>query len=241
MLYDAVVNVRDAKRKGGNEEMKLFTATSLEVARSEPTVNIKPVSCTPTQECGGEPKCFTDFEPRKGGSIHSHLSTAMKGWDLNVSFFDRKAVETAAREHRGYLDKKMVYISQDKSKLGIGENSSAPELMMRIEVSRNSSIWICELQKGFMQYPGIMGDLDKEAIVSIYEDKIFQDKSIVDNVLEKHAIHLNLSLIPYHTSANIPKGDHVCFATDRVPRGSHILSIRQKGLKQISVAYIIYW
>ena len=63
----------------------------------------------------------------------------------------------------------------------------------------------------------------------------------MDNVLEKNALNLKLSLIPYHTSANIPKGDHVCFATERVPRGSHILSIRQKGLKQISVAYIIYW
>ena len=241
MLSDAVVKVRDAKRKGGKEEMKLFADTSLEVARAEPTVNIKPVSCDPTQECGGEPKCFTDFEPRRGGSIHSQLAMPMKGWDLNVSFFDRKAVETAEREHRGYLDKKMVYISQDKGKLGLGENTSAPGLMVRIEVSRNSSIWICELQKGFMQYPGIMGDLDKESIVSIYEDKIFQDKSVVDNVLEKNALNLKLSLIPYHTSANIPKGDHVCFATERVPRGSHILSIRQKGLKQISVAYIIYW
>ena len=241
MLRDAVVKVRDVKRDGRKEEMKLYTNTSLEVARAEPTISIKPVSCDSSQECGGEPKCFTDFEPRRGGSIHSQLATPVYGWDLNVSFFDRKAVEVAEREHRGYIDKKMVYISQDKKKLGLGENDSAPGLMVRIEVSRNSSIWICELQKGFMQYPGIMGDLDKEAIVSIYEDKIFQDKSVVDNVLEKNAVNLKLKLIPYHTSPNIPKGDHVCFTTERVPRGSHVLRIRQKGLKQISVAYIIYW
>ena len=128
--------------------------------------------CDVEQECGSEPRCFTDFEPRYsgsgdggddlGGSLSSQLDSHNPNpnpiaWSLNVSFFDAKAVETAKKLGRGYVDKKNVFLS----------NSNTTALTMKIKVSRNSSIWICELQKGFLKYPSTLGELDQEAVVTI--------------------------------------------------------------------------
>ena len=202
----------------------------MDLARSHPPPgsHIPPIACSPTEECRSEPKCFTDYLPRQKNSLSS-IILGPTTWDLNVSFFDTKGVMTSLREGRGYIDRKMIFISR----------SNTSELYFKIEVSSPGSIWLCQLQKGFLKYPPTMGDLNQEAVVHLYPDS--KENDILHLSKETNIIPLNLSLILDPSSSQIPKGDHICYKTNDVPKGSHVISIKQKGSKQISLSYLIYW
>jgi len=160
------------------------------------------------------------------------LANPSHDWSLNVSFFDKKSVEMSEKLGRGYIDKKLVFIS----------SSNKTALDIALDISRNSSIWICELQKGFLSYPSSMGDLISEASVYLF-DKPYEDAKNSETFRfdrEKGKL-LNLTLISDVSKSNIPKGDHICFKTGIVSKGRYVLSVWQKALKSVSISYVVYW
>lgn len=80
---------------------------------------------------------------------------SQRSWLRQLSPFDAKAVARGEAQHLGYLDRKYVFWSQ-------GPGSS---LQLEVRVRHISPIWLCELQKGFVQYPSTMADLDLGAEV----------------------------------------------------------------------------
>ena len=227
MLEEALRQVYLAKLDGKRGEEKLLALTKVNLARMHPQSpqHLPAVVCNATEECGSEPKCFTDYLPRAENSLSSILVDGHNTWDLNISFFDVKGVETAEKEQRGYIDRKMVFLSKSSS-----------ALLAHVKISRTSPIWLCQLQKGFLRYPATMGELNEEAIVKLFV-----------NIRSSHILaaetprKLSLSLLSDPKSSSVPKGDHICFKTEPVPSGNHILSVEQKGSKQVSLSYLLYW
>jgi hypothetical protein len=115
----------------------------------------KPVACD-AKFCTSDPACFTEYEPRVGHSLRDIVvGNLSSNWTLDVSFFDAKAILKAQLRGRGYLDKKYIYLS----------HSPLHPISLLVKPSLPSHIWICELQKGFLQYPHWLGDLDVAAEV----------------------------------------------------------------------------
>jgi hypothetical protein len=119
--------------------------------------------------------CYTDFEPRIMNSLsdiiisnpkslhhidsdtNNNISTPLS-WKKEISFFDEKAVIKAEKKHLGYLDKKYTFMSK----------GNFSEISLNITIHHSSSIWLCELQKGFGKYPSTMVDLDKGSLIEVY-------------------------------------------------------------------------
>ena len=232
MLDEALNEVQHAKLTSGHEEETLLLKTVNELASKHPPTasHLPPKTCSDTEECGNTaPKCYTEYLPRQGNSLMDKI-IGQNDWSLNVSFYDLKGVETNAHEHRGYIDKKMVYIS----------TTNKTALSFAIDLSRNSSIWLCELQRGFLNYPKDMGDLDKEATVYLYKNVATRlHGAFVAGDREMGKV-MRLGLLTKGT-ASIPKGDQICFQTETVSKGYHVISIYQKGSKRVSISYLVYW
>ena len=120
----------------------------------------QPVACD-YKFCNSDPHCFTEYEPRVQNSLRDIVvGRSSSNWTLDISFFDAKAILKAQAKGRGYLDKKYIYMS----------HSPTHPLSLLIKPSTLSHLWICELQKGFLQYPSWLGDLDTaaEAYVDLF-------------------------------------------------------------------------
>jgi hypothetical protein len=130
--------------------------------------------------------CYTDFEPRVMNSLSdivisnpnnlhhpesgsSENITAPLSWKKEISFFDKKAVAKAEKTHLGYLDKKFTFMS----------TGNFSEISLNITIHHSSSIWLCELQKGFGKYPSTMVDLDKGSLVEVYLYHDLKEKPLI--------------------------------------------------------------
>lgn len=114
-----------------------------------------PVACDP-KVCDADPTCFTEFEPRVSHSLRDIVVGQLSSnWTLDISFFDAKAIVKAQLKQRGYLDKKYVFMS----------HSVEAPLSLLVKPTKKSSVWLCQLQKGFLQYPNWLGDLNDSAEV----------------------------------------------------------------------------
>lgn len=156
-----------------------------------------PLTCA-KEDCSTAAMCFTDFEPRVTNSLsgqvvglYSVVNAALGhnaapptplhdlrssstsplrlnisskyffgNWSLELSFFDRSAVQKAADRGLGYVDRKYIFMSH-------GEGDA---ISFFVKVTRQNSLWLCEVQKGFLKYPPTMGDLDKAAALFIHKN-----------------------------------------------------------------------
>lgn len=171
-------------------------------------------------ETNNVPLCYTDFVPRVGPGI-STLVTKNSNWSLDLSPLDKKAVEKAASLNRGYIDRKMIHISQ-------GNQSS---IFLNIIVKHGGPIWLCEAPKGFLRYPDYMTDLDNGAEVYIqynYSTEEDISSSEIDlSLMEK----LELELLEIQ-----------CYRTKQfIKSGRHLLSLKQNSTRQINLAYVLTW
>jgi hypothetical protein len=162
VLKDAVETILEERRSLTAKEIKRKSqAFLLENQMQAPPQS--PIACDP-DVCDSDPVCFTEFEPRVSHSLRDIVigqasSSASSNWTLDVSFFDIKAILKAQLKGRGYIDKKFLYMS----------HSVDDPLSIIVKPSKTSRVWLCELQKGFLQYPAYLGDLD--AFADVYIDK----------------------------------------------------------------------
>lgn len=234
MLEQALGIVMEAKAQGRRREKKLLVSTKAELASRHPPSpsHLPPQMCDITQECGSQPICLTDYLPNSHKDENSISSSiiAQNDWSLNISFFDTKGVEKALAEDRGYIDKKMIFLS----------NTNKTALSLLVNISRNSSAWICEVQRGFLNYPPTVGDLKTDASVYLYEN--VQSRQDATVVAGNRAVGRLLQLTALSRgTGSTPKGDRICFQTEILPKGKHAISIFQKGVKKVSIAYVVYW
>lgn len=164
------------------DQMLASTLTFLQQNIDKRPLSAPPVACFP-EECSSDAACFTDYLPRASNNTlssqivesMSHLSwnatsalvnvtpspstVSLSNWTLELSFFDVKAVQKSEERGMGYMDRKYIFVSQ-----GTGTHISFRVII----TAHKSSIWICECQKGFLQYPANMVDLDKGSIVLLH-------------------------------------------------------------------------
>lgn len=194
----------------------------------------RPVVCA-AEECGSGAACFTDFSPRMQGALSSLLvggssSLAPNNWTLALSFLDQPAIRKAEARGLGYLDRKAIFTS----------GSAHKPLSLHISPRRpgRGFLLLCEVQKGFAQYPVGMGDLDRAAVVVLFEDALDdagnkQHWQRGDEAQRRaKAVHLQLT---HHADQ--------CYRTEPiVGPGNHVLSIAQRseGVR-INIAYVVYW
>ncbi len=186
-------DLSDSKADSSKQEAKVTYSKSGEFLEKNVHVNVPnpPLACDPTI-CHSNKiaKCYTQYVPRTmrgldeiivgeqpirlnyssvndllrehgGNSVNTSLTSFFGNylankWSLEMSFFDFVAVEKLSKLNLGYLDKKFVYFSH-------GTKSA---LNFMVDLSIESNVWICELQKGFKKYPAVIGDLDKASEVS---------------------------------------------------------------------------
>jgi hypothetical protein len=140
-------------------------------------------------------------------------------WSLEISFFDKNAVLKSESKGLGYRDRKYLYISHSI-------NSS---ISFYVTLTKPSIILLCECQKGFLQYPSYMGDLDNDSQAYIQY-----------NVKENMARDVNF--IPEkNNKISLSLSTDQCYKTIIIPTGSHVITIEQKGEKQINIGYLVYW
>jgi hypothetical protein len=111
------------------------------------------------QEANQKPHCYTDFEPRIQNSI-SDIIFEKKNWYRNISFFDEKAVEKSILKNFGYIDRKYIFVSEKIN----------ATISFKIVVKHKNPIWVCEVQKGFLNYPSYMGSLHESVDVFLFVD-----------------------------------------------------------------------
>lgn len=194
----------------------------------------RPVVC-PVDECGSGAACFTDFSPRMQGTLSSLLvggpaTLAANNWTLGLSFLDQPAIRKAEARGLGYLDRKVIFTS----------GSAHKPLSLHISPRRpgRGFLLLCEVQKGFAQYPASMGDLDRAAAVVLFEDAVDDAGNKLHwqrgNETQRRAKAVHLSLT-HHADQ--------CYRTEPVVGpGNHVLSIAQRteGVR-INLAYVVYW
>jgi len=210
------------------------------------------VTCDAKVCLNGEPKCYTDFLPRQDASplqpaskytgllvaqLDNFLTrvaspTSLTGrviggnslWTQELSFFDRHAVEKGEAAGLGYQDRKLILVSP-ANKTGAADAA----ISLRIQVSAENSarhggiVWLCELQKGFLQYPDEFGDLDTEAIAAI--------------TLEHSGDGALSQTAPQYVP--IIKTEDFCYELRDIKPGSHALTLWPRGTKRITLAYLI--
>jgi hypothetical protein len=86
-----------------------------------------------------------------------------------------------------------------------------------------------------------LGDLSTEAEVHLYENIQSKQHGAFVAGIKNFGKLLQLSPLTEVVGKSIPKGDQVCFQTNVVKKGYHAVSVFQKGLKKISIAYVVYW
>lgn len=173
------------------------------------------------------PTCYTDYLPRQKQDMSiSNLIHPPKGkWTNELSWFDKNAVEKAERKKLGYLDRKYIYRS----------NGNGTSLGLHISTRHNAPLWLCELQKGFQQYPAYMSDLIDGAEITICLHFPFTTNSSSSSATLKTKVSVAKKVEIKHFVDQ-------CYRTvSPVPAGEHLLMITQNAGKQINLAYIISW
>lgn len=167
---------------------------------------VKPVYCDGSV-CSQTPTCYTNFEPKVKNSLTSivHSLNSSSSWTNELSFNDVKAVQKAINKGLGYIDRKYIYLSHKVN----------DELSFDFNVTRSSSIWMCQSPKNFGKYPSNIVDLDMGS--EIYDKMHGGDKKTLIK-LKKYADECYVSVDPFKA-------------------GSHVVSISQKYENQ-SVRYL---
>lgn len=208
-----------------------------------------------SEDCVNPSNCFTDFEPRMQNSLKSLVvgrkppdlripsiynndtigdSTSLvgkSGWTLELSFFDKTAVGKGIAKGYGYIDRKYIFLSHGVDSI----------ISFRIQPRKSvNPVWLCEVQKGFLKYPSNVGELDKSGRFYLFKDiptSIFNNASF-----EITSQNLNGTL-ELSKPILLPVSHVVdsCFRTASIADGNHFLTIVQKDIKQINLAYLIYW
>ena len=191
-------------------------------------------------------------------------------WELQLSFFDARAVAKGEAKGMGYQDRKMVWVSP--ANVTSGNERDEASLTILVSVGELNAkqyggrVWLCELQKGFLQYPADYGDLDKDAnlesrmlprldkiIESIDNGNGVSDSSdgskspmhlpnltaIIDIENRQHdAIKYSLKLSQGATT----RGMDYCYETTGLPAGQHLLTLWPKNAtKRLTLAYVVTW
>lgn len=213
----------------------------------------EPPKICSSEDCGHPSNCFTDFEPKMKNSLTSlvvgrqpldlripsiynnntaNLASGKSDWTLELSFFDKTAVGKGIAKGYGYIDRKYIFLSH-------GVNSI---ISFRIQPKKSvNPIWLCEVQKGFLKYPSNIGELDKAARVFLFKDiptHIFNNETY-----EITLDHLNSSFGGLSKPLTLPISHVVdsCFRSASITDGNHFVTVVQKDLKQINIAYLLYW
>ena len=134
-----------------------------------------PLPPVPTQynlpETAVPPTC--SFEPRVSNALEEIILPESSNWHSELSFLDKNAVEKSITQGRGYLDRKYIYTSTGvNSTLTVkvqvkGLNNGVSSGTISDGADGSTSIWLCEVQKGFAKYPSTHADLPVGADVFI--------------------------------------------------------------------------
>jgi hypothetical protein len=185
---------------------------------------------------------MTNYEPRQteAGSLSTSVLPHLSKWTLDISFFDKNAVATNLKKGLGYLDRKNIY-----SSAGIGS-----ALTIFMPISKSNPIWLCECQKGFLQYPSYMGDLIETADVYLYlnyDKRMINDRALADQIQQSNGNFSEILKLPEEKRKNLQKQDlellsDQCYRTKNdAPTGSHLLVLVQKGNLLANLAYVVSW
>jgi len=246
-------------------DMSIILKKSIEFIRDN-TFNKPP---DPPQICSSEDcvdpsNCFTDFEPKMQNSLkslvvgkkphdsripsiynglpvhnleepresHEYDHHGRSGWSLELSFFDKTAVGKGIAMGYGYIDRKYIFLS----------HGNGSYISFRIKPKRSiNPIWLCEVQKGFLKYPSNVGELDKSSRIYLFKDVpsyIFNNETF-----EITTDHLNGASDQLSIPHILPISHVVdsCFRSSVITNGQHIITVMQKDVRQINIAYLIYW
>lgn len=241
-----------------NNDMRLKMKSIL--AYSETYINTKgKVNVKQGKLCGDicdDANCFTDYLPRENNPLSSLLigdptiavntfnetnniaayvttmnylrkyNASPYNWTFGISFLDIKGVEKNLKNNLGYYDRKYIYTSH-----GIGS-----VLSFRVSSTKKHSIWICQCQKGFLKYPAYMTDLDVGSNVYVWSNIT---STFLNNFKNDQYQNLSHSKLLPPITRTTEYG--WCYATVPIDAGNHIISIQQKGIALINIAYILYW
>lgn len=124
-----------------------------------------PLVCS-NSVCKRDSTCYTNFEPRRANSLGQRIvgGSVPPGWSRELSWFDAAGVAKAKALNRGYLDLKFIFISNQTDVI---EDGDGREITFDIMTFSNSSIWLCQVQGGFIKYSGDKGKLDSDANIAI--------------------------------------------------------------------------
>lgn len=235
-------------------DSKIVLANSIKFIKENTFKEVpEPPKICSSEDCVSPSSCFTDFEPKMQNSLKSLVvgmkpldlripsaynnftateTTGRTDWTLELSFFDRSAVGKGIAKGYGYIDRKYIFLSH-------GINSI---ISFRIQPKKLvNPIWLCEVQKGFLKYPNNIGELDKAGKVYLFKDI---PSSIFNNeTFEITSENLNGTYGGLSKPLALPISHVVdsCFRSSSIANGNHIVSIVQKDVKQINIAYLIYW
>lgn len=186
----------------------------------------RPLLCDP-DICRSQmkPTCMTMIQPQNNPalSLTNALTDRGKvpvGWTTQLSWLDVSGVEKATKEKRGYLDKKIILVSDDST-------TSPLEFIIQPK-SKDSVLWLCQVSRGFAKYPPTMGELNTAAVVSI-------------EPLEKDPKKKISATSKVLTMTKV-RGENECFQSKEKFSGKSKLTIRKvKESVQINIAYMLYW
>lgn len=167
------------------------------------------------------PTCYTDYLPRLSHSLQDQLIPSLtpdQPWSHELSFFDQRAVEKGERNHMGYLDRKIVYMS----------NGTGSSLSLKVTIKHPSPLWLCELQKGFLKYPNTLTELHLGSNISLllnYNPSSSSSATSSPILNQRQAQILPVTLQPLIDQ---------CFRSIEIfPSGNHLLTLVQNGSQKV--------
>jgi len=106
-----------------------------------------------------------------------------------------------------------------------------------------SRLYLCEVQKGFLQYPADMDDLLTGALVDVYLDA--GKSSLISSIRHNNTQSLSAFVkdlpVARRKRLNLVAFKDYCYATDLfLPAGHHVVTISQKTDKRINLAYVLF-
>jgi len=176
------------------------------------------------QELSYQPTCYTNLQPHVSHALDSSgiMVPQHSNWTLGLSFLDKKAVVKSQEKGLGYIDLKYIWTSS-------GVNSS---MTFNIHVTHENPLWLCEVQKGFVQYPSHVADLPVGA--SVYIKLHHRAEPLPNSAYSSPNTSdmLKMGLYAFHLQ---------CYRTNLVPAGEHMLTVVQNSDKLINLAYMVTW
>jgi hypothetical protein len=162
-------------------------------------------------------------------------------WTIDLSFYDKKAVMKGETKGFGYQDRKILLFSPKKD-IFISNNTYnnivTSSITLEVDISYTNAskyqgmVWLCELQKGFLQYPSEYGDLDDESYITV-TPKGYSLKDFINN---NNNNNNNTKLL------KMEKTYDYCYKLKLgKKKGKQWIHIWPKSDKRISIAYMISW